>query len=116
MTTKLVYKGGTGSGNHGHAGRPGKVGGSGSGGSSSKKTIIKWEKSTVAPRPTYRTQKFGNMLSDTIQGEVSQSSDGTWSGWFTNHSNSQYTKFEFFDTKYAATKWVNRKLREWGVK
>lgn len=31
MKARLVFKGGTGSGNYGHSGRPGKVGGSGGG-------------------------------------------------------------------------------------
>ena len=78
-------------------------------------TSIKWTKSTVSE--SYRTQRFGNLMSDTTQGEVDQSSDGTWCGWFTNHSNRQLTQFRLgFASKGAATRWVNAKLHENGVK
>jgi hypothetical protein len=78
-------------------------------------TTIKWTQSTVCNK-TYRTQKFGNMLCDTIQGEVYVNDDGIWAGWFTNHSNSDRTEFRLgFASKGAAVKWVNAKLRGWGV-
>jgi hypothetical protein len=80
-----------------------------------KLMTIKWTKSTVSD--TYRTEKFGNMMCDTIQGEVDQSSDGTWCGWFTNHSDRSKTEFRLdFKSKGAATRWVNAKLRQRGVK
>ena len=80
--------------------------------------MIKYKQSTVASRPTFRTEKFGNLLSDTYQGEVSQSNeDGTWQGWRLNWSTIGDSVFRFgFKSRGAATRWVNDKLREIGVK
>ena len=79
--------------------------------------IIYDDRSEHTTRPTYRTPKYGNLMSDTFQGEVYQCDDNTWSGWFTNLSDSNSyahpTQFRLgFATKSAATRWVNNKLRE----
>lgn len=77
--------------------------------------MIKWAKSTVSVRPTWQTQKFGNLLSDTYQGEVHQDSDG-WNGWVMNWSNNSKTIFKFrLASKQAAIRWVNNELRKMGV-
>lgn len=76
--------------------------------------MIKFIESPVTPK-TYRTIKYGNLLSDTIQGEVYYS-DGEWHGWYMNHSDSRLTKFRFgFKSRAAAARWVNRHLRLAGV-
>lgn len=79
---------------------------------------IKYTEVKHAPRPTFRTVKYGNILADTVQGEVHQDTDdGTWSGWMTNYSNSRRTSFKLgMGSKSAATRWVNSQLREHGVK
>lgn len=78
--------------------------------------MIKYTKSTVAVRPTFRTEKFGNLLSDTYQGEVNQSPRNDWTGWLTNYSDPYKSEFKLgFKSKAAATKWVNEKLAEVGV-
>lgn len=78
---------------------------------------IKYTKAEYAPRPTFRTIKYGNMMCDTVQGEVNQSDSGEWSGWFTNHSNSSRSEFKLgFGNKGAATRWVNAQLKSFGVK
>ena len=78
-------------------------------------TKIKWEQSTVR-EGVYRTQRFGNLLSDTIQGEVDRGDDGTWNGWLFNWSNSTRNEFRLgFASKRAAVRWVNGKLKGWGA-
>lgn len=65
------------------------------------------------PTPTFRTKKFGNLFSDTYQGEVydNEDEDGTWSGWCINLSgNGSDFRIDFI-SKTAATRWVNEKLR-----
>jgi hypothetical protein len=65
----------------------------------------------------YRTERFGNLLSDTYQGEVDLDRDGTWSAWFFNHSDRHRTEFRLgFKTRAAAARWVNNKLRERGIR
>jgi len=77
-------------------------------------TTIKWTKNFSG---SYRTQKFGNLLSDTYQGSVDPTVTGKWCGWFMDLSNSQYSKFRLnFASKGAAVCWVNRLLRERGIK
>lgn len=76
---------------------------------------IKWTKSNI--REAWRTPQFGNLLSDTYQGEVDQDSDGKFSGWMMNLSRSGHSKFRFgFGSRGAATRWVNQQLREVGVR
>ena len=79
--------------------------------------MIKYTQSTVAERPTFRTVKYGNMLSDTYQGEVHQDSDGKWTGWVYNWSNNSGSEFRFdFASRAAATRWVNSTLKNKGVR
>lgn len=79
--------------------------------------MIKYTKSTAAPRPTFRTVKYGNMLSDTYQGEVHQDEDGKWTGWVYNWSNNGRSEFKFdFASRAAAARWVNQQLKSKGVK
>lgn len=74
-------------------------------------TKIEWTKSTVSE--SYRTQKFGNLLSDTFQGDVYPNSNDAWSGWLMNWSDSGKSQYRFdFISKRAAVRWVNKKLRE----
>lgn len=47
------------------------------------KTII-WKKSMVSEN--WWTVKYGNLLSDTYQGNVYPNSNNKWSGWLLNHS------------------------------
>lgn len=78
---------------------------------------IKYTQSNVASRPTFRTEKFGNLLSDTYQGQVEQGSDELWAGWFFNLSNNSNTKFRLgLKSKGTATRWVNQQLRGVGVR
>lgn len=77
--------------------------------------IIYEDRSKYTNRPTFRTPRYGNLLSDTFQGEVHFNGDA-WSGWFMNLSDSNSyaypTEFRFdFRSKGAATRWVNNKLR-----
>ena len=77
---------------------------------------IKYTKSPIDEK-IFRTIKYGNVMSDTVQGEVDQSSDGTWCGWMTNHSDRSKTEFRLgFGSRAAAARWVNQKLRMYGVK
>lgn len=77
---------------------------------------IKYTKSNVASRPTYRTEKFGNLLSDTWQAEIYQMPEGDWSAWVMNLSNNSHTEFKVGLTSRAAAKrWASKKLREKGV-
>lgn len=77
--------------------------------------MIKYTKSQVCDN-TYRTEKFGNLLSDTYQGQVEQGNDGSWAGWMFNWSNRTKTEFKLgMKSKKAATRWTNTKLREVGV-
>lgn len=77
---------------------------------------IKYIQSKVSERPTFRTEKFGNLLSDTYQAQVEQSTDGTWSGWLFNWSNKSCSEFRLgFGSKGAATRWANEKLKGVGV-
>lgn len=77
--------------------------------------MIKYYQAQEAARPTYRTSRFGNLMSDTYQGEVTQSPEGAWSGWFYNLSREE-TKFRFgFKSRAAAARWVNSHLRSVGV-
>lgn len=79
-------------------------------------TITYEDRSEYTITPTYRTPKYGNLLSDTFRGEVHQNDDDTWSGWFMNLSDSNSysnpTQFRLnFASKGAATRWVNNLLR-----
>jgi len=77
---------------------------------------IKYTARKYAPRPDFVTTRFGNLLSDTYQGEVEQGSDGLWAGWFFNLSNETKNKFRLgFTSRAAAARWVNKRLREAGV-
>lgn len=77
---------------------------------------IQYKQAKYAPRPTFRTQRFGNLLSDTYQAEVDQSPDGSWSAWFFNLSNESRNDFKFgLKSMAAATRWANSKLRGVGV-
>ena len=76
---------------------------------------IKYTRSTVSTRPTFTTEKYGNLLSDTYYAQVEQSSDDTWQGWLFNCSKN---KAEFrlgMKSKRAATRWANAQLKEVGV-
>jgi hypothetical protein len=86
-----------------------------------KTTVTYHDKSEYTRRPTFRTEKFGSLLSDTYQGEVHQNDDKTWSGWFTNFTNPRSyahpTAFRLdFASRSAAARWVNGKLRDAGIK
>lgn len=77
---------------------------------------IRYTQSTVSDRPTFYSQKFGNLLSDTYQTSVDQSSNGSWCAWFFNHSRNE-TDFQLgFKTKKGATRWANEKLRKVGIR
>ena len=79
--------------------------------------MIKYNEMKGWGRPTYRTPKYGNLLSDSYQGTVDQSGDGTWCGWFDNLSRKHMSEFRFgFKSRSAAARWVNNKLRKVGVK
>ncbi len=74
---------------------------------------IKYTKSNVAANPTFRTEKFGNLMSDTYLGEVSQDEDGSWLGCFMNLSVVGEGKYRFnFASRAAASHWVNKHLRK----
>lgn len=74
-------------------------------------TKIEWTKSTVSDH--WRTEKFGNLLSDTFQGDVYPNSLGTWSGWLMNWSDSGKSQCRFdFISKRAAIRWINKLLKE----
>ena len=82
-----------------------------------EKMAIKYTQSTVATRPTFRTEKFGNLLSDTYQGEVHQTDSGKWNGWVMNWSRIHDSLFKFeFSSKASATRWTNARLKELGIK
>lgn len=67
-------------------------------------------------RPTFCSQKFGNLLSYTYQGVVERGSDGSWDGWIMNLSRKGQDEFRFnFKSRAAAARWTNDKLRERGV-
>lgn len=72
---------------------------------------LKWTESTVI-KNTYRTQKIGNLLRDTKQGEVNYCEEGNfWSGWVTNHSDHSKTIFKLgFSSKAAAQNWVRKEI------
>lgn len=77
---------------------------------------MKYTQARAAIRPTYRTPKFGNLLSDTYQGEVSQAPAGSWDGWLMNYSRPGDSVFRFgFRSRAAAARWVNAQLRKLGV-
>lgn len=77
---------------------------------------IIYTQSSVTERPTFYSQKFGNLLSDTYQTSVDQSSDGTWNAWFYNWSQNKADDFKLgFKSKKGATRWANEKLRERGI-
>ena len=87
---------------------------------------IKYEASPVLEN-VFRTQKFGNLLSDTYSAQVELSEDGTWLAWFTNHSRdgmnvndepyNGLTHLRFgFKSKTAAIRWANKMLRRAGLK
>lgn len=77
---------------------------------------MKYQQATAANRPTYRTVKFGNLLSDTWQGQIDQNTDGTWNGWLLNYSQGGKGDFRLgFASRAAAARWVNQKLRDIGV-
>jgi len=76
---------------------------------------IKYTKSNVSD--AYRTIEYGNLLADTVQGEVYPDDDGKWVGWFTNWSDPHKSEFKFgFGSRAAASRWVNSRLRARGVK
>jgi len=77
---------------------------------------MKYQPAPAAARPTYRTAKFGNLLSDTWQGQVDQNTDGTWNGWLLNYSQGGKGDFRLgFASRAAAARWVNQQLRDIGV-
>lgn len=78
--------------------------------------MIKYHEAKAATRPTFRTVRYGNLLSDTYQGEVNCHRDSNeWSGWFYNLSNGK-TEFRLgFGSRAAAARWVNQQLRNVGV-
>ncbi len=79
--------------------------------------MIKYTQATSASRPTCRTIRYGNLLSDTYQGEVHQSADGTWTGWVYNWSSNGRSEFRFdFASRAAAARWTNARLRARGIK
>ena len=79
------------------------------------KTRITWEERNWS-RPTWVTPKYGNLLADTIQGEVCIDGNDTFSGWFFNWSDSRRNEFRLgFATRGLAPSWVNTKLRAAGV-
>lgn len=76
---------------------------------------IHYRPSPITPN-TYRTQRFGNLLSDTYQGEVYLSEENGWCGFFFNWSRKNENKFRLnFKSRSAASRWVNDKLRKVGV-
>ena len=76
MKAKLVYKGGSGSGNFGHAGIPGQVGGSASGGGSPKSfDTLKAGKVSVGDTVFYRTQLQRNRGLDGKNGVIMNAPD-----------------------------------------
>ena len=75
------------------------------------------DKTEYAGHPCYRTPKFGNLLSDTLSGEVDSFDGVAWSGWATNHSNESRSEVRLgFGSRAAAARWVNAMLRDWGVR
>ena len=77
---------------------------------------MKYQPAPAAARPTYRTIKFSNLLSDTYQGEVEQDTDGTWIGWLINYSQGNKGNFRMgFASRAAAARWVNQQLKGVGV-
>lgn len=77
---------------------------------------MKYTKSVVSIKPTYRTVVYGNLLSDSYQAEVSQSSDGTWSAWIMNLSNPKKSTFRLgYQSKGWATRWTNKQLKILGI-
>lgn len=80
------------------------------------KTKIVYTKQKSTRRPTFCSQKFGNLLAYTFQGVVDQSSDGTWDGWMMNLSRKHDSDFRLgFKSRAAAARWTNDKLRERGI-
>lgn len=80
------------------------------------KTKITYTKQKFTRRPTFLSQKFGNLLAYTLQGMVEQDTDGSWDGWIINWSRKGQDDFRFgFKSRAAATRWTNDKLRERGV-
>ncbi len=77
---------------------------------------IQYTKSSVSTRPTYRTEKFSNLLSDTYQAQVEQSTDDTWQSWFFNWSRKESDFKLGLKSKLAAIRWANARLREVGVR
>jgi hypothetical protein len=66
---------------------------------------MKYQQATAVARPTYRTVKFGNLLSDTWQGQVELDNDGTWSGWLLNYSQGSRGDFRLgFASRAAAAR------------
>lgn len=81
-----------------------------------KLSQIKYQEVRAAYRPTFRTIRYGNIMCDTVQGEVSLSVDGDWIGWFYNHSDTRKSEFKLgFGSRSAAARWVNKLLRQKGV-
>lgn len=79
-------------------------------------TKIIYTQSKATNLPTFNSQKFGNLLADTYQASVDQSSDGTWAAWLLNWSREGKGEFRLgFKSKRAAIRWANSKLREVGV-
>lgn len=78
--------------------------------------MITWKKN--GDFNSWYTQNFGNLLSDTFQGSVSKDEhDGTWDAWVMNLSRGGKHKYKLgFKTKAPATRWVNQKLKEMGIK
>jgi hypothetical protein len=77
---------------------------------------IKYTVSFIFPN-IFRTEKYRNLLSNTYQGEVMLNDNGTWTGWFMNLSVPGEGDFKTgIGSKSAATRWVNARLREVGVK
>jgi hypothetical protein len=77
--------------------------------------MITWKKN--GSLNSWYTQRFGNLLSDTFQGNVSLMDDGTWDAWVINLSTSGKGKFRLgFRAKAPATRWVNAELKRIGVR
>ncbi len=73
---------------------------------------IQCRKSAVTE--AYYSQKFNNLFRGSIQGVVSQLINGSWDGWVFDDDLGNEFRLDFA-TKGAATRWVNRKLREKGI-
>lgn len=77
---------------------------------------LKWKKSKVSENE-FRTEKFGNLLSDKFRGSVYISTSNKWTGILENLSNIRMSKFKIgFASDKAAKAWVKKQLISVGVK